>query len=287
MTAGGTRAADGRSGPSAPRYLFASWDEVERRVAHATRLAIFTDFDGTLVPIHRRAEDVRLPSNTRRLLADLAERGHVLGIVSGRARDDVERLVALRGLWYVGDHGFLLRAPGGRSAILASHRQRTEIGTVTRELDRELRSVAGIRLECKDATLAVHYRGASTRSRAIAARAVSAVIRRHPRLRLMDGKKVWELLPAADVNKARVVRFILRWERRRAPAARWLAIYIGDDIADERVFAGWRGVSVAVGRLRPTGARYYVRSPAEVYAFLSRLKISGRDPSRAVPRSRG
>jgi trehalose 6-phosphate phosphatase len=179
------------------------------------------------------------------------------------------------GLWYVGDHGFLLRAPGGRSAVLASHRQCAEIAAVTRELDHELRSVPGVRLECKDATLAVHYRGASTRSRALAARAVSAIIRRFPHLRLLEGKKVWELLPAADVDKARVVRFILRWERRRAPAAHWLAIYIGDDIADERVFAGWHGLSVKVGRLRPTGARYYVRSPAEVFAFLARLRLSG------------
>jgi len=285
MNAASARRAHVKPDLVPPHSLFDAWDEVERRVTRATRLAIFTDFDGTLVPIRRRADHVRMPARTRRLLAALVERGHVVGVVSGRAREDVERLVALPGLWYVGDHGFLLRAPGGRAAILASQRQRAEIAAITRELNRELRSVPDIRLEPKGATVAVHYRGASEKSRLVALHAVAAVVERHTHLRVMNGKKVWELLPASDVDKARIVRFILHWERRRAPRARWLAIYIGDDVTDEGVFVGWRGVSVSVGGPRSTGARYYVRSPADVGTFLRRLTLVGSRSTRASSRT--
>jgi alpha,alpha-trehalase len=258
-----------------PRHLLAAWPALERRLRRAGRLAIFTDFDGTLTPIRRRAADVRLSPAVRQVLTDLVGRGHVVGVISGRALEDLRARVGVRGLWYVGGHGFLLCAPDQHTAVLVNRRQRGQITRVTRRLRAALRNDPGITIEHKIAAIAVHYRNASKAVRLVASRAVHRVVAGEPGLRLMPGKKVWEVLPTTHVDKATAVRFILRCEYRQAPGQRRVAIYVGDDVADERVFAHWRGISVLVGRRSNTAAKYYVPSPAEVREFLVRLRGVG------------
>jgi trehalose-phosphatase len=261
-----------------PRHLLAAWPAVERRLRRAERLVIFTDFDGTLTPIRRRAADVRLSPAVRKLLTDLVGHGHLVGVISGRALEDLRARVGVRGLWYVGGHGFLLCAPDLHRVVLVNHRQRGQITRVTRRLRAALRSDPGITIDHKIAAIAVHYRNASKTGRLAASRLVRRVVADEPGLRLMRGKKVWELVPTTDVDKATAVRFILGCESRQAPGKRRVAIYVGDDVADERVFARWRGISVLVGRRSNTAAKYYVRSPADVREFLIRLK--GVEPAR-------
>ena len=254
-----------------PRHLLAAWPALERRLRRADRLAIFTDFDGTLTPIRRRAADVRLSPATRHVLTDLVGRGHLVGVISGRALEDLRARVGVRGLWYVGGHGFLLCTPGLDTAVLVNRRQRQQITRVARRLRAALRNAPGITIEHKIAAIAVHYRNASPAGRLAASRAVKRIVADEPGLRLMPGKKVWEVLPTTHVDKATAVRFILRCESRQAPGTRRVAIYVGDDVADEQVFAHWRGISVLVGRRVNTAAKYYVPSPAVVREFLVRL----------------
>ena len=137
-----------------------------------------------------------------------------------------------------------------------------------RRLSRCLRGMAGIVVEPKGATVAIHYRGAS---RADAERTRAALTRCRaglPGLHLMAGKKVWELLPEREVDKWAAIRYILRRERRRRPSAGGTVVYLGDDTTDERVFRKMHGISVAVGKRHKTAARFFLRSPAEVRQFL-------------------
>ena len=151
---------------------------------------------------------------------------------------------------------------------------RRQIARVARRLRRRLRGLPGVTVESKVAVLAVHYRGAPPGSRRAVADAVRVAVNGDPTLRLLTGKKVLEVMPAGPIDKARAVRFILRWQRRRARHVRWLPIYVGDDVADERVFATWRGLSILVGRRAGTAARYFVRSPDEVWRLLKRLEAA-------------
>ena len=256
---------------SGPRDLLATWHHLARIITPGTRLALFADFDGTLAPIQQRPARVRIPPRVRRLLASLAERGHLVGIVSGRTLDDVVTRVGIPQVWYVGDQGFLLRTPTAHTVVLASARQRAAMRRVARSLRRTLRNTEGLTVETKVATLTVHFRGAPPASRRAARRAVQAAVGDGSGLQMMAGKQIWEVLPAAPFDKARAVAFILRWARRHSPPAHWLPIYIGDDVADEKVFVGWRGLSVLVGTRRGTAARYFVRSPSDVRAVLEAL----------------
>ncbi len=260
---------------SAPRHLLAAWAEIERQLRPLRRVAVFTDFDGTLVRIHPQPDRVQLSSHLKGLLVALARRGVIIGVVSGRRLEDLRRKVGVGRIWYAGAHGFFLRTPGNRNIVLLSPTERATIARAERFLTRRLNRVPGIALEPKRATLAVHYRRASRRDRQFARQSVAVVLAREPRLGMLPGKKIWELLPAGRdglrVDKATAIRLVLQHERKRHPRGRWLVFYVGDDSTDERVFQKLVGISVAVGRRRHTAAQFFLRSPGEVRQFLERL----------------
>ena len=254
-----------------------AWSDLAPRLARFQHLAIFADFDGTLAPIRTRASAVRLARRTRRVLRLLAARGHVVGIISGRAIDDLRRRVSLAGLWYVGDHGFLLRSPRGGRLQLVRHSERAAVARATRRLQAALGGVAGVTIEPKDAGVAVHYRNAPASSRLVAARVTRQLGRARNGLRVMAGKCVWELVPVGTVDKALAVRLILQSERRRRRGT-LLPIYLGDDTADERVFSTQVGLSIAVDPRPSAAAEYRLRSPAEVCRWLEKVFALGGPP---------
>jgi trehalose-phosphatase len=251
-----------------PRHLLASWNEIERRIRRAASLALFTDFDGTLVRIRPDPAGVRLSPAVARLLTRIARRGAVVGIASGRSAGDLRKRAHLANAWQIAAHGFFLRAPRNRSFCLLTPAERRRMSRTASSIRPRLRAVPGIWLEWKRATIAVHYRRAAPAGRRNAWRAVSDALRSEPSFRLLRGKKVWEILPNERVDKWTAIRFALDREERRRSARRWLVFYLGDDATDERFFRRMHGVSVVVGRSRRTAAQYFLRSPAEVRRFL-------------------
>ncbi len=257
---------------NAARHLLRAWPELRRRLRRAKRRALFTDYDGTLAPIRRRPELARLSPRMRKALRAAAQASNVAGVVRGRRLEDVQSLVGLDGIWYTGVHGYFLRSPQGKKYSLQESGRGKETARLARRLQRALRGLKGVDVEPKGATVAVHYRRAA---RGVAARARAIV---HSQVRsgfaLLQGKKVWEFVPAGrgrEVNKWTGIEFILRRSgfRRRDHAA---VVYLGDDGTDEHVFRNLQGITVAVGKRQRTAARYYLRSTAEVRRFLQLWK---------------
>ena len=251
-----------------PKKLFREWKHIRARVVRARRLFLFLDFDGTLAPIRPRPEQVRLSRAHRVLLERIRRGGAVLAIISGRALPDIRRRAGLSGIWYSGAHGFFLLSPRNRRISLLTSSQRTHLERALRPLRRRLRGLRGIQLEPKQATIAVHYRRAAAHRRKLAFHIVRELIRNDPRLKLLSGKKVWEILPAARIDKWTAVRTILAYEKWRA--SKDLLFYVGDDTTDEAVFRKMKGIPVAVGKQRGTAARYFLRSHREVRKLLER-----------------
>ncbi|HEV2306400.1 MAG TPA: trehalose-phosphatase [Candidatus Acidoferrales bacterium] len=264
-----------------PHHLFRAWKQVLTRAERAGRVILFTDFDGTLAPIKRHPQAVNLHPAVRRALSELAERGILRGVVSGRSLGDLIPRIAIPGIWYVGAHGFFLRDPRDRRFSLLNAKQRKQISRAHEELARLLRGLPAIRLEPKAATVAVHYRGASPRSREQARLIIARILTNDRNLRLLHGKKVWQILPKSSVDKGAAIRFILRREAAK-PAPLTLAFYVGDDETDELAFRRLRGISIRVGKSRRTAASYYLKSPAEVRQFLEKI---GRIPLHGQTRT--
>ena len=76
-------------------------------LARHTPLGVLCDLDGTLLPFVATPSESRLPPGLAELLSGLAALpGLSLVIVSGRPREDLERLLApVPGAWLVAEHG--------------------------------------------------------------------------------------------------------------------------------------------------------------------------------------
>jgi trehalose-phosphatase len=148
-------------------------------------------------------------------------------------------------------------------------KERKLVERAKRLLAARLADMTRIRLEDKDLGIAVHYRGAMLSEVRGARLIVRGVLERFkPQLRLVQEQKAWQLLHRAVGGKGSAVRRLLA--KRSKPA---LAIYAGDDAADESAFAALpRGITVQVGNSRRTQAHFYLRNPGEVLIFLQRLE---------------
>lgn len=250
------------------RPLFPEWPRLARQMRAAPRRVFLTDFDGTLVRIRRAPGDAQLSKAMRDLLDQIREAGSTVGVVSGRGIEDLLGRVQLPDIWYVGSHGYRLRDPRGRTISLATAAQQRRVSRAARWLAPRLAPLANVYLDVKRAALAVHYRSASRPSARQAEHFVGELLEREPGMRLLAGKKVWELLPGETVNKWTAVRRLLSEENATAGS---FVIYLGDDQTDESVFRGLRhGVSVVVGRRTNTAARYCLSSTGEVRDFVRR-----------------
>lgn len=248
----------------------------------AERIFLLSDFDGTLVPLRRCPSDVRVRHMLRHLLRHLADDRVKIGIISGRAIEDVRKRVAVEGLWYSGSHGYAIRGPSGQTRYFLPPGTKLLMRAMRRSLNQRLRLASGLKIELKDGTVAIHYRTATRAERAWAYKALCKALSTQEHLRLMQGKKVWEVLPGGTVDKWKAVQVILA--REDFHPRKDLLVYLGDDVTDEVVFRRMRGLSVAVGKDRRTAAAFYLESHSEVTAFLRKIAeiVKGRKEDRGV-----
>jgi trehalose-phosphatase len=234
------------------------------------QLAVFLDYDGTLTPIVSHPEKALLSDSTRQTLQALAMQAWV-AILSGRDLDDVRQRVDIATITYGGSHGFDIAGPNGLRKEMATEFL-PRLDMVEQELGKQLAGIAGARLERKRFSIAAHYRNVNESDVSKVERAVSEVAARHRKLRKMDGKKVYELLPDIDWDKGKAVRCLL--ENQGLERAKVRPIYIGDDRTDEDAFRalGQRGVGILVSEEpRPTAASYSLKDTTEVECFLREL----------------
>ena len=259
---GGILRAEGRR---TPQHLFDCWSHLARPLRLAEHLVLWLDFDGTLVRLGRRPDEVWLGDSTRRVLRRLARHPRVtLCVISGRRRADLRRRVRVPGVRYLGLHGWEQKGDVRKPRLSQRPLQRAR-----RLIERRLRGLRSIWVENKELSFVVHYRGASPG----AVRRAEAVLgeeleRFAPQLGQLAGKKSWEVLPRQIEGKGSAVRSLLGDFPRAV-----LPIYVGDDTTDESAFAVLRrGLTVRVGAPRSTGARFFLRNSEEVMSFLEKLE---------------
>jgi len=234
------------------------------------RLAVFLDYDGTLTPIVGHPEDAWLSESMRQTLRSLAGRLPV-AILTGRDLDDVRGRVLVDGIVYAGSHGFDIAGAGGvRRELGAAYLP--VLGAAEMELREALEEISGAQLERKHFSVAAHYRNVSEDDASLVAQAMDVVAAKHPELRRINGKKVYELLPDIDWNKGKAVLWLLEMlELERGKA---FPIFIGDDRTDEDAFSALekRGAGILVSEEpKPTAASYCLKNPDEVECFLQKI----------------
>jgi len=222
--------------------------------------ALFLDLDGTLLDIAPEPDAVVVPDTLPGALAALSARlCGALAIVSGRARETVDRLLApLRPPGGFG-HGAELRDAAGHLA--GADAMPSLPPSWPARLARFAADHPGIILECKPHGLALHYRHAPA-CRGAALAAMEALLgEAGGQFALLPAHMAFEIRPRA-ATKARAVEALMAAPpfRGRRP------VFVGDDVTDEDGMAAARrfgGFGLHVGR-------DFAGGPAEVRAWLAR-----------------
>jgi trehalose 6-phosphate phosphatase len=237
------------------------------------RLLVGLDYDGTLAAIVADPARATLRARTEAALRRVAAR-YACVVISGRSRRDLlPRLGGLGLRQVIGNHGGE-PSPQSRQARARVRRWRESLA-------RSLQGLAGVTIEDKGLSLAVHYRRAKDPARALDRIAEAAS--RLADARRVGGKCVLNVVPRVAPHKGTA----LEAERLRLGCD--AALYVGDDETDEDVFAhpAREQLGVRVGRDAGSRARYYLRDQAQVDDLLEslvRLREAKAPAGRSAPR---
>ena len=239
-----------------------------RSLARHTPFGVICDLDGTLIPLVSTPSEARLPPGLAAKLSELSGlQGLTLAIVSGRPREDLERLMApVPGVWLVAEHGGWRRSTGAWEATVG--RKPGEVEPLATSLRQIAASVPGAMVERKTWSVTFHYRLVPEPERAALLVAIDAAIEEYlsqaPEFARLDGVEMLEVRPS-QMRKSTAVA----WLRQQiGPEARLLAF--GDDQTDEDMFRefGVADESVLVGPPRRSHARWRLSDPAAVAGLL-------------------
>jgi trehalose 6-phosphate phosphatase len=243
------------------RHLFLHAGRAALATVTAGRPLLAFDFDGTLAPIVAHPDDARVTRSVSERLAQLSVLRPV-AIITGRAVEDVRPRLGFEPKYIVGNHGAEDPESDARieMAALGGFRRRLV------ESEETLRS-AGVTVEDKGYSVALHYRLAP--DRAAAQRCIEALLRDlDPGLHFFGGHCIANVAVAGAPDKGDAVARLV------ARSGSDAAIFVGDDVNDEAVFAraepNW--LTVRIGRDDPlTKAEFFLDSHAEVATLLQVL----------------
>lgn len=224
--------------------------------------ALFLDFDGTLVDIAPRPQDVQVPTGLAELLQRLAERlDGALAVVSGRRLADLDAFLAPLSLPAAAEHGALRRLASGR----LTESRPPDLSAVTAAAEALLSLYPGLRMERKTSAVALHYRQRPELAQTCLA-AMAEACDRSQGAELLQGKCVVEVKPLG-VDKGQAIACFMK-EPPFAGRQPWFA---GDDLTDETGFAWVRSAGGTTLKVGPglSQAQHRMESPAQLRRWLA------------------
>jgi trehalose 6-phosphate phosphatase len=205
--------------------------------------ALFLDFDGTIVDIAPRPNEVQVPEPMIGVLQDL--HGYLQGavaVISGRPIEQIDAFLQPLQLAVAGVHGAERRGADGQLHLLSTHPlDRIEEAAVKLAADHP-----GLLVENKRGSLALHYRQ-RPELEALCLHTMQEAVDDSPGITLLRGKMVAEAKPGGASKGHAIEAFLAE-----APFAGRTPVFIGDDITDEVGFSavqrlGGLGIKVGTG----------------------------------------
>ncbi|XP_074264383.1 putative trehalose-phosphate phosphatase J isoform X2 [Silene latifolia] len=253
------------------------------KASKGKQIVMFLDYDGTLSPIVDDPDRAFMSDSMRRTVRKLAKY-FPTAIVSGRCRDKVYNFVKLAELYYAGSHGMDIKGPTKGSKYLKGSQgvlfqPASEFLPMMDEVYNTLlvktKPILGAMVEHNKFCLSVHFRCVDEKKWTELAHEVRSVLKEYPKLRLTQGRKVFEIRPTIKWDKGKALEFLLE-SLGLANCSDVFPVYIGDDCSDEDAFKvlqdRGQGFGILVSKIaKETNASYYLEGPSEVMNFLQRL----------------
>lgn len=226
------------------------------------------DFDGTLAPIVPDPQSARILLPVARALKTLAQRWPV-AIVTGRAVSDVRDRLGFEPWAIVGSHG--AEDPACPDAVDPARLDAIRVA-LAGESGQRLH-LAGIQVEDKGHSMALHYRLARDRDQAHQT-ALHFAQSLGDSVAVFEGKMVVNLVVPGAPHKGDAVQTLMH--RNGASSV----LFVGDDVNDEPVFQcaepDW--VTIKIGRDAQSAASYFLDSTGETALMLDFcVKLSARE----------
>lgn len=256
-------------------YLFSNWDNLKENLKRRF-VYLFLDYDGTLVPIAESPSKTVIPEEIKEIIRGLSKSPRCkIAVVSGRALEDVRRLLGLKEIVYVGNHGLEIEGPKLKFKSVVPLGFKKILKRIKYDLNKKLASIKGVLFEDKGYTLSLHYRLVNEKQVPLVKAAFHEAIITYlvgNKIKIKSGKKVFEIRPPIEWDKGKAVLWLLARQRFVLKSNNIFPIYIGDDITDEDAFNALKenGASVFVGEPKKSKARYYLKNSKEVIEFLKR-----------------
>jgi trehalose 6-phosphate phosphatase len=240
---------------------------------------IFLDFDGTLVEIEDRPDDVRIEAATLQLIEKLRDKvGRALALVTGRDIHVIDRLLYPLVLPVAGVHGLQRRDASGRlhSPVI----DQSIVESIAAQVEAAFLSEPGVVIERKTGAVAIHFRLRPDFEKQCHALA-RKITRDRPDLHMIQGKMVCEIRLHGNDKGGVIATFL---EER--PFKGKKPIFVGDDATDEPGFVAVNardGVSIKIGE-DPTSAKYRAANISELRDWFEEL-LSAPDDVSAPPKT--
>ncbi|QXV66756.1 bifunctional alpha,alpha-trehalose-phosphate synthase (UDP-forming)/trehalose-phosphatase [Mucilaginibacter sp. 21P] len=241
----------------------------------ADRKLFLLDYDGTLAPF---CADPQLAAPSPEVLQTLAELsadpGNEIYVVSGRDSDTLAKWLGHLRVGLIAEHGLKQRS------VDEDWKKRTGIdpgqalAPVQQLMERFTQTCPGSFVECKEASVAWHYRKSDLTLGPIKAAQLHQLIEKQidaSTLSVLQGHKVLEV-KAATINKGNAVTAILHGQ------AYDFLLCAGDDRTDEDMFRQLRGRSdaftIKIGA-EASLAEYNLLTPYLMLELLQRIAVCG------------
>ena len=205
-------------------------------------LAIFTDFDGTLVELAETPDGIVVPDELAGSLQHVrALLDGAFAVISGRSVSDLDRYLP-EGIAIAGAHGAERRRADGSIDIAVAAPEAAQ--AIALRLQPLVKDHPDLILEPKNGAVALHYRRAPELEESCL-HAMADAIAEAPGYNMLEGKMVIEARPPGT-SKGNAIRAFMN----EAPFKGRIPVFFGDDTTDEDGFLVAQelgGVGVKIG----------------------------------------
>lgn len=258
------------------KNLFKCWDNLKEKLSNKY-IMLFLDYDGTLAPIVNMPQQASVSKEAKGLLSKLSKSHNCkLSIISGRALKDIKNIMGLKGIIYSGNHGLEIEGPKIKFEASVSSGYKATLEQIKEDLKNRLHSIKNVFVEDKGISLSIHYRLVNRKDipkvKTIFHETTIFYLIRN-KIKVKTGKMVLEIRPPHEWDKGKVVMWLLARQQFALNGEAVLPVYLGDDTTDEDAFKALknRGITIFIGKPKPSYAKYYLNNTDEVEEFLKRI----------------
>lgn len=261
--------------------LWESLDKITTLLKKSPTKILMLDFDGTLTPIVKSSEKVKLKVETKNSLETLSrKKGFYLAIISGRSLKDLKGKVALKKIIYAGNHGLEGEIYNKKFLYPVTKEVFKVMQVIKKDLETLVDKFDGVFIKDKKLTQSLHFRMLARKHLPLFKTTFNKIIKPYKTVGSVSvtaGKKVFDIRPKVMWNKGDFAKLVIK-EIAKETKTTPFAIYIGDDVTDEDAFqtleAPKSGVTIRVGGQGQSSAKYYLKNTKEVFKFLNWIVVN-------------